>query len=326
MKVLFAGTPAFAVPSLLSTALSADVVGVLTAPDTARGRGRSIEFSDVKKAALEKGLPIFQPGKINREFRETVKSLSPDLLVCVAFGKIFRQEFLDCFPKGGINVHPSLLPRHRGPSPVTAAILAGDKVTGVTVQRLARAMDSGDILAQMDYRLKGDETGDNLLEILAGEGARLLPGVLNLIEDGKESARPQDEGRATYCGLVKKEDGFLSWNESAAAIERMIRAYHPWPGVSALFNGKRLFFRKAGVFSGNVPEAGSASGTSSVPGTVSGVDKDHGILIHTIEGILAVSVLQLEFKKALDWRSFVNGNSSILGYAFGGPDAGFGSH
>ncbi|RPJ09894.1 MAG: methionyl-tRNA formyltransferase [Spirochaetaceae bacterium] len=328
MKVLFAGTPDFAVPSLIAIAACHEVIGVLTAPDTQKGRGRSVLFSDVKKTALERGIQVFQPAVLGKSFYDIIRTLSPELLVCVAFGKIFRKTFLECFPRGGINVHPSLLPKYRGPSPVTAAILSGDSVTGVTVQKLALAMDSGDILAQEKYLLSGKETGESLLETLSQEGAKILVSVLKDMETGKDQATPQDEKTATYCGLVKKDDGQISWKESASTLERMVRAYDLWPGVSTLYKGKRLYFRKAAVFGHDMPSSmeklnETAKLHEKLPGRVLGVDKDHGILINTTEGILSVSMLQLEFKKTLDWRSFINGNSTILEYTFGGTNAGF---
>ncbi|MBN1525169.1 MAG: methionyl-tRNA formyltransferase [Spirochaetales bacterium] len=312
MRILFAGTPEFAVPSLLHIADKYPVAGVLTAPDRQMGRGRHTGFSAVKQAAIDHNLHIIQPEKLTEKVREHIGSLQPELLVCTAYGKIFRQNFLDLFPLGGINVHPSLLPKYRGPSPVNAAILAGDSRTGVTVQRLALKMDSGSILAQSEYLLQGDETAASLSLLLAEIGGKMLPEVIGAIDKHTLKEIPQNDSEASFCSLIQKNDGDISWNEDAALIERMIRAYTPWPGVSARFMGKRLFFRKSVVYpSGNAKNRLPA-------GTVEGVDKDYGILIHTINGILAVQELQLEFKKALGFKEFVNGNKEILGYLLGG--------
>ncbi len=167
MRILFAGTPGIAVPSLRVTAGQHQVCAVLTGRDRPAGRGRSPEASEVKKAALAIGLPVIEADRLDAGVRETIRRLAPDLLVVVAFGRIFRTGFLDLFPRGGVNVHPSLLPRYRGPSPITAAILAGDRETGVTVQRIALEVDAGDVYARRTVPLDGTETTGSLTPVLA---------------------------------------------------------------------------------------------------------------------------------------------------------------
>ncbi|NEP83818.1 MAG: methionyl-tRNA formyltransferase, partial [Okeania sp. SIO3B3] len=198
MRILFAGSPEIAVPSLELLAESQhEIVGVLTNPDAVRGRGRNACVTHVKEMAEELDLHIIQPRKLDAAVREEIASLKPDILVAVAYGKIFGPKFLSLFPKGGLNLHPSLLPKYRGCSPVNAAILHGEAETGVTIQRLALAMDSGDILKQEIYPLKGDETADRLLDTFSEIGAGLLLETLDELEKGPVQGLVQDEGQVT---------------------------------------------------------------------------------------------------------------------------------
>jgi methionyl-tRNA formyltransferase len=312
MRLLFAGTPQFAIPALATAAAEHDICGVLTAPDSRAGRGRATLAPAVKQKAVELGLPVFQPETINESFIEQVRAAAPELLVVAAFGVIFRKPFLDAFPRGAINVHPSLLPRYRGPSPISAAILAGDAETGVTIQRLALKMDSGDILAQARRPLSGDETTGSLTKDLSLIGAELLKTVLRDMEDHTLRALAQEEERASYCRLVRKQDGRIDWQNGAEYISRMIRAYDPWPGAYTAYKGQNLYFRRGYLCTEGF------SGTENTAGTVLGVDKQHGILIHTNNGILCIQELQLEFKRSCSWRDFLNGHKDFIGSILGG--------
>ncbi|MGO9309124.1 MAG: methionyl-tRNA formyltransferase [Spirochaetia bacterium] len=322
MRILFAGTPALAVPSLVKTAHAHEVVAVLTSPDQPAGRGRTPTCSPVKEAAAKLGLRVLQPEKLDEPFPDEVKDLAPDLLVVAAYGKIFRQSLLAIFPRGGINVHPSLLPKYRGPSPITAAILAGDAVTGVSIQKVARKFDTGDILAQEPFDLKGDETTASLSVALGVLGAELLDGVLAELAGGKESAaRAQDESAASYCRTIRKEDGVIQWEKPAVEIERMVRAYDPWPRASTLLGGETLLLLKSHVYpdtlAAEIFHGERRQERQGQPGDVLAVDKGHGLLVQTGHGILAVDRLQLQFKKPLDWRAFLNGHPAIVGTRLG---------
>jgi methionyl-tRNA formyltransferase len=317
MKLLFAGSPELALPSLEKVAQAGGLCAVLTGADQPTGRGRRVEPTPVKARAVELGIPVIEADKVDQGIEDRVRSLAPDLLVVVAFGRIFRTSFLALFPRGGINLHPSLLPRHRGPSPLTAAILAGDAETGVTIQKIALKFDSGDVLAQERVTLAGTETTASLSESLAPLGAELLAGVLSRLRDGDVSGQPQDESKATYCRLVRKEDGRIDWSAPAAAVDRLVRAYDPWPRASTLFCGQSLLVLKSSVLADTLgPIAGP--GSDSPPGTVLGTHPRHGILVRAGDGILAVERLQLQFKKALDWRSFLNGHADVIGTRLGG--------
>jgi methionyl-tRNA formyltransferase len=317
MRILFAGTPEIAVPSLERIAAAYPCV-VLTGTDRHAGRGRKIAASPVKQSAAALGLRVIAADVINAAVREEVRSVSPDILVVAAFGRIFRKSFLEVFPLGGINLHPSLLPKYRGPAPVTAAILGGDKTTGVTIQRIALAVDSGAVLAQEKVALTGNETTESLSEELGIKGADLLMDVLKAVEAGTATESAQDEASATYCSLVRKEHGRIDWGEEAGLIERKVRAYDPWPRAYTTWNGIALLVLKSKEYPDTLGTvSGSAEGIEVPAGKVVGLHPEHGLLVQTGKGVLAVERLQLQNRKAMDWRSFVNGHPEVVGSTFG---------
>ena len=309
MRVVFAGTPDIAVPSLKAVASEHEVVGVLTNPDRGSGRGKKLHHSPVKEAALELGLNVLQPDRLNGEFRKTVESLRPDILICIAYGKIFGPLFLELFPRGGINLHPSKLPDLRGPSPLNSLILRGDSEGAITVQTLAKEMDSGDILLQIPLGIDERETAESLTEKVANEGGACLLKVLEGLEKGSIEPHPQDHEKATFCGMIGKNDGLMDWNRPAVELDRIVRAYTPWPHGFTFWKGQRLNIIEA------APYAGSSSDGEA--GEVIGMDKKEGILIKTGEGVLAVKRLQLQSKKALDYKSFLNGSKDFIASVLG---------
>ncbi len=319
LRALFAGSPRCSVPALEALAGRAEVAGVLTTPPAPRKRSSALIPSEVAAAAAKlkeqgkigKNAPILAPERITDATREEIAALAPDILVCFAYGKIFSEKTLALFPKGAYNIHPSLLPRWRGPSPVQAAILARDKKTGVTVQRIAAEMDAGDIAAQEAIPLDGTERADELLEKLSVLGAGLLPQVLEGIERGTLRCRPQ-EGEACYCRLIEKKDGEIDWKESAEEIEAKVRALAPWPGAFTRLpsGGGLLFIRKASVCKGgeSLPE-GEAGAVFAGKG---------GLLVLCGKGALRVERLQLQARPEMDFRAFLNGNKALLPKRFGG--------
>jgi len=312
MRILFAGTPEIAVPSLRALAEHHDVAAVLTNPDRTKGRGRKVHPSPVKEAALELGIPVLQPHKLDADLRGDVQALGADLLVCIAYGKIFRQVFLDLFPLGGINLHPSRLPDLRGPSPLNSLILRGDREAAVSVQRLALAMDSGDILLQEPLDIDERETAETLTGKVADLGGGLLLKVLQQMEEGSLKPVSQDHDSATFCSMIGKNDGLLDWNRPASELDRIIRAYTPWPHGFTTWKDQRV----------NILEArpSEREGAQSPPGTVTGLDKKEGILVQTGKGLLAVTRLQLQSKKPLDFKSFLNGTKDFIGSVLGVTD------
>ncbi len=312
MRVVFAGTPEIAVPSLKAVASRHEVVAVLTNPDRGQGRGKKVQYSPVKEAALELGLSVLQPLKLGSAVRQEIAPLKPDVLICIAYGRIFGPRFLELFPRGGINLHPSRLPDLRGASPLNSTILRGDKVGAVTVQALALEMDSGDILLQEPLVLDERETTATLTEKVSHLGGEYLLKVLSEMEEGTLNPVPQDHSKATFCGMIGKNDGRLDWNRPAVELDRVVRAYTPWPHGFTSWNGLRLNILEAHPY--------GKQGDSGHPGKVLGMDKGEGILIQTGDGILAVSHLQLQSKKALDYKSFMNGTKNFIDSVLGAED------
>ncbi|MDR0784283.1 MAG: methionyl-tRNA formyltransferase [Treponema sp.] len=307
MRVLFAGNPSIAVPALERVfSLSNNVcelVGVLTNPDAPNGKGRRLSATDVGKTASRLGAPILKLEKLDASAREAVGVLRPDLLVSFAYGRIFGPKFLGLFPLGGINVHPSLLPKYRGASPIQTAILNMDAETGISIQRLAREMDSGDIILQEKMFLTGRENTASLSEIMAQKAADLLERALVGIGTGSITYTSQDAADATFCRAFTKEDARVDWTMSARVLDARVRAFNPRPMAWTRHNGARLFILEARSLE---TEALGA------PGFILRADKRDGILVNTGKGLLAITRLQLETKKALDWRSFLNGARDFL--------------
>ena len=271
---------------------------------------------------MELGLPVLQPERLGGDARHEVAALGAELLVCVAYGKFFGPKFLELFPAGSINLHPSLLPRYRGPAPIPAPILHGDKETGVTVQKVSQEMDAGDIFLQRRVTLSGTETSGQLVEQLGELGGEAVVEVVDQIEAGEARAVPQEEEAATYTQLLTKSDGEIDWNRSAVEIERAVRAYQPWPLAHTSFSGQRLNILGAEVVEAAGEREGSAEAGEVAaqrgPGTVLRVDTGRGILVETGNGQLALTQLQLQSRKALSWDSFLNGVHDFIGAVLGG--------
>jgi methionyl-tRNA formyltransferase len=351
LRILFAGSPGIAVPSLEALAELAgedagfELAGVLTNPDSPRGRHGRPEPTEAGAAAaviseklIVRGKPplvIIKALTVNARTRAEVEALKPDLLVSFAYGRIFGPKFLALFPLGGINIHPSLLPKYRGAAPIPAAILQRESKTGISIQRLAAEMDSGDILTQEEFSLTGQETTETLSEIMAWKAAALLPETVKGLAMGTIVGYAQNHGDATYCSLISKEDGRIDWGQSAADIEARIRAFTPWPLSWTKHGEEYLYILEAAPWEG--PERGSGEGSegggtsvpgvgpelgaeksgSREPGRVLGVDKGRGILIQTGDGVLLVTRLQYRARKALDWQAFLNGAREFIGSRLG---------
>ena len=315
IKILYAGSPDAAKITLeklfdSQAACGFEIVGVLSNPPSAKGRHKDLIPTPVAAFATEKGIPVFTPEHLDAAAREQISPLGADLLVCFAYGHIFGPKFLGLFPLGGINLHPSLLPKYRGCTPVPAAILNRDSQTAVTIQTLGLKMDEGDILAQTIVELNGSETGESLLSYSAEEGARLISELLaDCSKNGKLSAGKPQSGEASYTGIITKEDGKINWNESAAITEAKIRAYYPAPGCWCVENGITLRILEARLFTGECENNSEAA----VPGTVLAFSKSDGILIKTGDGILALRTLQRQGKNVMDYKSFMNGARTFIG-------------
>ncbi len=323
MRILFAGSPSIAVPTLRLLSERHEIVGVLTNPDAAKGRGKRLEPTEVAAASdalsadrASRGLPpipVLKPERLLSEAREAAAALGAELLVAVAYGRIFGPKFLALFPSGGINLHPSALPKYRGCAPIPAAILNRDAETAVSVQRLALEMDSGDVLAMERIPLDYTETTESLTALAADRGARLVSSVVDAIAAGTAAGKPQNHAAASYCGMLAKEDGRLDWSRSALELDARIRAFSPWPGAFTVHGALGLNVLEAAPYEGPFPRPAERAPA----GTVLGVDKARGILVQTGDGLLALKRLQYETKKALDWRSFLNGARDFLGARLG---------
>ncbi len=314
MRILFAGSAQIAVPALRAIAASHEVVGILTNPESARGRGMERSATPVALAAAElpgPRIPVLAFPTLKTEAREAVAALRPELMVTFAYGRIFGPRFLDLFPRGGINIHPSLLPRHRGATPIPAAILARDRETGVCVQRILLELDAGDILASTRIPLDGRETTASLSALAAEVGASLVVEVLDAIRSGAERAVPQ-QGTPTWCPLLTKAHGLIDWNASALDIDARIRAFDPWPGAHTWLHGRKLDILEA------EPRPG-AQAASAPNGTIVALDKSEGLMVQTNDGLLAVKRLRFSTKKALSWKEFANGVRDLAGARLGGP-------
>ena len=312
IKILFAGSPEAAKKTLeiLESAQSEydfNIAGVLSNPPSAKGRHKELIPTPVAAFAQEKGIPVFTPEHLDGAAREAISPLGADLLVSFAYGHIFGPKFLALFPMGGVNLHPSLLPKYRGCTPVPAAILNRDTKTAVTVQTLSLKMDEGDILAQTVVDLNGTETADSLLNYSAEEGAKLILEIIKKCgEEGKLPQGTTQSGDASYTGIITKEDGRINWKDDAAVIEAKIRAYYPEPGCWCMENGSPLRILEAALFTENKYDDAAA-------GTVVEFSKQYGILIKTGAGLLAVKKLQRQGKNAMDYKSFMNGARNFIG-------------
>jgi len=297
IRIVFMGSPEFALPTLSALAKSYQVVGVITQPDRASGRGRELKAPAVKTLALELNLPIMQPEKLRApEAMEQLRAWAPDLIVVAAFGQILKKDVLELPRYGCINVHASLLPRWRGAAPVNAAILHGDEETGVTVMQMDVGLDTGPMLAKKSIRLKPDDTADSVISALSTLGADLLIESLPDIISGKLTAQPQPAEGATYAPMLKKEDGLLKFTHSAIELERRVRAMNPWPGTWFEWKGSPLKVIRASIVSvGKSLASGSRLIVEGRPAIMSA------------DGALILDEVQPAGKKVMSGKSFLAG-------------------
>ena len=241
IKIVFMGSPEFALPSLRALVGAYNVVGVVTQPDRASGRGREVKMPPVKTLALELGLPIMQPEKLRApEAMDQLRAWSPELIVVAAFGQILKQDVLDLPRYGCLNIHASLLPRWRGAAPINAAILHGDEESGVTIMKMDAGLDTGAMLAKRAIRLSSDGTAGSVTDALSHLGADLLIETLPRWIAGEIQPEPQDDSLSTYAPMMKKDDGRLDFARDVNELERQVRALNPWPGAFMEFDGKTV--------------------------------------------------------------------------------------
>jgi methionyl-tRNA formyltransferase len=301
IRIVFMGSPEFALPTLRIINEHYGVIGVVTQPDKPAGRGRIITPPPVKLLAQELGIPIIQPLKVREpEAMAQLREWAPDVIVVAAFGQILRSELLNLPRLGCINVHASLLPRWRGASPIQAAIYHGDKVTGITIMQMDPGMDTGPIYIQREIMITQEDTGGSLSERLADLGADLLDEVLPDIIEGKIQAYPQDSEKATKAPLLKKEDGLLDFSRSAEELARQVRAYNPFPGAYFLLKGLPLKVHRAHP----IPYTHTSPGRHFLYEGYPAID--------TVEGALVLDEIQPAGKKPMTGKAFIQGSREWL--------------
>jgi methionyl-tRNA formyltransferase len=309
LRVVFFGTPAFAVPTLEALLASRHaVVGVVTQPDRPRGRGHKTSDAPVKSAALAACLPVLQPSRLNDDaFLAALASLPSDIGIVAAYGRILTDAVLAVPPLGLLNVHASLLPRHRGAAPVHRAVMAGESETGVTIMRVVRELDAGPMLACVRRPIGPEETSEDVERDLALVGARLLVQTLDRLADGPVEETPQDAAAATYAPRLTREDGLVDWTRAAGAIHDQIRGLYPWPHAFSSLGGTRIILLESRA-AGDEPHAS--------PGTV--LDARGGRLtVATGAGTLEILRLQPEGRRAMAPREFLAGHPIDPGVRFG---------
>ncbi len=307
MRIVFMGTPEFAVPSLKALAESGDEVAALVAqPDKPKGRGLKPAPPPTKIVAEQFGIPVLQPSGIRtEEFLKELAALNPDLICVAAYGKILPKAVLELPRFGCLNVHASLLPKYRGAAPVNWAITRGEAVTGITIMQMDEGMDTGDILLTREMPIDYDDTGETLTEKLSLAGAELLLQAIADLKKGYFHPLKQDEAAATYAPMLKKEDGRIDWSKPAGEIRNRIRGMIPWPGAYTYSNGKMIKIYKAAVAEGEGKQ-----------GEV--IDGPQGVLrVMTGEGALDILELQMEGGKRLDAKAFLSGRRIEPGAVLG---------
>jgi methionyl-tRNA formyltransferase len=308
LRVVFFGTPAFAVPTLDALLHSNhQVVGVVTQPDRPRGRGQQVSDAPVKSRALAAGLPILQPSRLKDDaFVGALRALGADIGVVAAYGKILTGPVLAAPQLGLINVHASLLPKYRGAAPVHRAVIAGEPETGVTIMRVVKALDAGPMLSTVRRPIAADETSEEVEADLATIGAALLVSTLDRIAAGPVDETPQDERQATYAPRLTKEDGLVRWGRSARDIHNLVRGLYPWPHAYTFLDGQRLIIWRAAV---------EAGGTHAPPGTIVAARPD-ALVAAAGEDMVRIERLQLEGKRPVSAREFLAGHAVKVGATF----------
>ena len=301
MRVIFMGTPDFAVPVLEAIIQAGHtVIGVYTQPDKPKGRGKSMQYTPVKEKALEHQIPVYQPARVREpEVIEEIRNLKPDIIIVVAFGQILPEELLAIPPYGCVNVHASLLPKYRGAAPIQRVIMDGEKESGVTTMYMAKGLDTGDMIEQLVVPIDAKETGGSYHDKLAEAGAGLCISTMEKIEAGTAPRIPQDDSKSCYAHMLQKSMGELDFEQPAEVLERLVRGLNPWPSAYTQLQGKNLKIYEADIV--EIPE-----NQQREPGMITAVDKK-SFTIQCNPGGLRVTQLQLEGKKRMNTDAFLLG-------------------
>ena len=312
LRIVFCGTPAFAVPALEHLIAQADirVESVVTQPDRPRGRGNEISISPVKVAALAAGIEVFQPEKVRApESLAHFERFTPDCVVIIAYGQIIPAKLIAIPRLGWINVHASLLPKYRGAAPINWAIMNGETVTGLTTMQIDPGLDTGPMLLKTELPIGPDETAPELSARLAQAGAPLIVETLRRVEAGEITPEEQDHSQATFAPPLRKEDGLIDWSQAATQIHNRVRGLQPWPGTYTSFRGKNC------QIWGRQPLVNDAAAPAAIPGTIHAGKS--GVLVDCGTGRLLLENIQLEGRKRVTAREFVNGARLAADERFG---------
>ena len=302
-RVVFMGTPEFAVPCLSMLAQQTELLAVVTQPDKPRGRGQKLVPSPVKAKAIALGVPVLQPARVKTpEFAAQLAALAPDLMVVVAYGKILSQELLDIPKYGCINVHASLLPRYRGAAPMQWCVINGEKETGVTTMRMDAGLDTGDILLQRRFPLGEDTTLEEVHDGLMTLGAALLQETLEKLSEGTLVRTPQ-QGPSEYAPMLTKETGHIDWRQPAASIHNLVRGLDSWPGAYTYLGDKKYKIWRTKK---------TGAPTKEAPGTIRGADRKSGLRVAAGDEALEIVELQAPGKKRMKARDYLNGHGLAL--------------
>ena len=309
MKVIFMGTPDFSVGTLEAIVEAGhEVVLAVTQPDKPKGRGKAVQFSPVKEAALAHNIPVFQPKKIREpENIEELRKYEADIMVVIAFGQILPKEILEMTPYGCVNVHASLLPKYRGAAPIQWAVIDGEKTSGVTTMQMDEGLDTGDMILKDEIVLDAKETGGSLHDKLADMGAKLLIETLTALENKTATFEKQGESPTAYARMLDKKLGQIDWKEEAVKLERLIRGLNPWPAAYTIWDEKTMK-----IWESEVKE----EETGKEPGTIVAVEKD-GFFVQTGKGLLKITALQIPGKKRMDAGAFLRGYHPEVGTLLG---------
>ena len=312
LRVVFFGTPEFAVPTLEALLRSRhQVVGVVTQPDRPRGRGQKTSPSPVKAVAVSAGLPVLQPERLKEPtLLDGLTALDADLGVVAAYGKILTDAVLAIPRRGLINVHASLLPRYRGAAPVHRAIIAGERETGVTIMRVVKALDAGAMMATVHRTIGPDDTSDEVERDLGRLGAALLVETTDALAAGSAVETPQDDAAATYAHRLTKDDGIIDWSRTAEDVHNLVRGLHPWPHAFTFHGNDRFILRRSSV------STQTSSSGAIAPGTIVEAHGDR-LLVAAGQGQLQVLQIQAEGKRPMSARDFLAGHRLSAGDRFG---------
>ena len=309
MKIVFMGTPDFAVGTLHALAESEhEILAVVTQPDKPKGRGKALQPTPVKEEAMRYGIPVYQPKKVREEeFQVVLRELNPDLIVVVAFGQLIPKSILELPRYGCVNVHASLLPKYRGAAPIQWAVIDGEKESGVTIMKMDEGLDTGDMIAKTVVPLASDETGGSLFDKLSQVGVQLLLDTIPALEEGTVVCEKQpEESPTTYAAMLNKKMGLIDWSQDASVIECLVRGLNPWPSAYTYLKGKTLKIWQAKVVEKQHEEE---------PGTIIEVDKKH-LVVACKTNALLIERLQLEGKKQMETEAFLRGYAIETGAQF----------